>query len=89
MRSLIYLFAILTGFAAPHNADAQMSAPVAVNAAQALYAAEQQEQLAPAALHSAAQHHFALAIVANIVLIADTPSRLFPAPVHRADRARE
>lgn len=89
MRSLIYLFAILTGLAAPHNADAQISAPVAINAAQAFYAAEQQEQLAPSALYCAAQHHFALAIVANIVLIADTPSRLFPAPVHCADRSRE
>lgn len=89
MRSLIYLFAILTGFAAPHNADAQISAPVAVDAAQALYAAEQQEQLAPAALYSAAQHHFALPIVANIALFADTPSRLFLVPVYRADRARE
>jgi hypothetical protein len=89
MRSLIYLFAILTGLTAPHNADAQISAPVAVDAAQALYAAEQQEQLAPAALYFARQHHFALAIVANITLIADTPSRLFHAPVHRADHARE
>lgn len=89
MRSLIYLFAILTGLAAPQNADAQISAPVAVNAAQALYAADQQEQLAPSALYFASQHHFALALVAGLTAVADTPSLFNDAPIHRGDRSRE
>lgn len=89
MRSLIYLFAILTGLTAPSAAQPHMAVPVAVNAAQALSAAEQQEQMAPATIYAALYQCRALALNIRAQCYTDTPSALYQPTIFRSDRARE
>ena len=89
MRSLIYLFAILTGLAVPHATEARVAAPIAVDAAQMFAATERQDQAAPASLFANVSAAFVRHMAAAIALDGDNPTSLYNVPVYLSDRARE